>query len=175
VAERFPFEHRGRVEQGRRLGRLLGTPTANLVLATDTAAPFGTFAAVVEALGQSYQAVVHVGVRPSVVTGGEPILEAHLLDFDGDLYGREVVVKLEHKVAEEIRVGSLYALARKIADDVASVRAYFTGGSRARRSQPSRSATSRAISPASAPAPREMARTGSRPQATPEPPLTRVQ
>jgi len=132
MAERFLFEHRGRVEQGRHLGRLLGAPTANLTLATDVAVPFGTFAAVVEGLGGLYRAVAHVGVRPSVATGGEPILEAHLLDFDGDLYGREVVVKLAHKVAEEVRVGSLDALARKIADDVASVRAYFTGGSRGR-------------------------------------------
>ena len=56
----------------------------------------------------------------------KPILEAHLLDFDGDLYGRELVVRLEHGAAGEQRVGSLDALARNIADEVASVRAYFT-------------------------------------------------
>jgi riboflavin kinase/FMN adenylyltransferase len=103
-------------------------PTANLPLGRDASLPFGTFAAVVEGLGRAHRAVVHVGVRPSVVSRGEPILEAHLLDFDGDLYGRELVVRLEHGVAGEERVGSLDALVRKIADDVASVRAYFARG-----------------------------------------------
>ena len=134
MAERFLCVHRGRVEPGRRLGRLLGTPTANLPLARDAAIPFGTFAAVVEGLGTSHLAVVHVGVRPSVVARGEPILEAHLLDFDGDLYGRELVVRLEHAVAGEERVGSLDALVRKIAHDVASVRDYFAAGRRTPRS-----------------------------------------
>ena len=127
MAGRRLYEHRGRVQQGRHLGRVLGAPTANFTLALDTAVPFGTFAAVVEGLGRPYPAVAHVGVRPSLGPGLEPILEAHLLDFDGDLYGRELIVTLEHKVAEEIPVPSLEALARKIADDVAAVRAYFTG------------------------------------------------
>jgi riboflavin kinase / FMN adenylyltransferase len=125
VADCFIFEHRGRVEQGQRFGRLLGAPTANLPLPTDTPVPFGTFAGVVDGLDRPYRAVVHVGVRPSVDPVGVPILEAHLLDFDGDLYGREIIVRLEHKVADEIRMGSINALARKIADDVALVRAYF--------------------------------------------------
>jgi riboflavin kinase/FMN adenylyltransferase len=134
VAARFLGAYRGRVEPGRRLGRLLGTPTANLPLTRDAALPFGTFAAVVEGLGRPRHAVVHVGVRPSVVARGEPILEAHLLDFDGDLYGCELIVRLEHGVAGEERVGSIDALVRKIADDVASVRAYFAGGRRTPRS-----------------------------------------
>ena len=134
MAERFLCVHRGRVEPGRRLGRLLGTPTANLRLARDAGLPFGTFAAVVDGVAQPHRAVVHVGVRPSVVSRGEPILEAYLLDFDGDLYGRELVVRLAHRVAGEERVGSLDALVRKIADDVMSVRVYFAGGQRTPRS-----------------------------------------
>jgi riboflavin kinase/FMN adenylyltransferase len=140
------FEHRGRVEPGRRLGRLLGAPTANLPLRRRRDPPFGTFAAVVDGLERPYRAVAHVGVRPSVAPGGPPILEVHLLDFDGDLYGRELVVRLEHKVADEVRLASLDALARKIADDVASVRAYFARRSRGRRglSVPPRPAPRRA-------------------------------
>jgi riboflavin kinase/FMN adenylyltransferase len=125
MAERFLVTCRGRVEHGQRLGRLLGTPTANLALPRNANLPFGTFAAVVEGLERPYRAVAHVGVRPSVRAGGEPLLEAHLLDFEGDLYGREVIVQLAHKVADEVRVDSFEALARKIADDVAAVRAYF--------------------------------------------------
>jgi riboflavin kinase/FMN adenylyltransferase len=119
------FKWCGRVERGRSLGRALGAPTANLTLGRDVECTYGTFAAIVEGLERPYRAVAHLGVRPSVSAGAAPILEAHLLDFDGDLYGREVVVSLEHKVADEVRLDSLDALARKIAADVAAVRAYF--------------------------------------------------
>lgn len=117
---------RGRVEPGRRLGRVLGAPTANLSLRGRPMPERGTFAAVVvEGLERPYRAVAHVGIRPSVSQEGEPLLEVHLLGFRGDLYGRELVVRLEHKVADEVRLESLEALARKIARDVALVRAYF--------------------------------------------------
>jgi riboflavin kinase/FMN adenylyltransferase len=125
MAGRFLATCRGRVEHGRRLGRLLGAPTANLALPRECRVTFGTFAAIVEALDRSHRAVVHVGVRPSAGAAGRPLLEAHLLDFEGDLYGRELIVHLAHKVADEVCVGSLDALARKIADDVAAVRRYF--------------------------------------------------
>jgi riboflavin kinase/FMN adenylyltransferase len=126
----YLFEYRGRVERGRRLGHALGAPTANLALGRDVDCAYGTFAAIVEGLERPYCAVAHVGVRPSVSAGAEPLLEAHLLDFEGDLYGREVVVKVEHKVADEVRLDSLDALAEKIAADVASVRAYFAATTR---------------------------------------------
>ncbi len=124
-AERFLLTCRGRVESGERLGRRLGAPTANLALPRDAALPFGTFAAVVEGLGRPYRAVAHLGVRPSVCADGAPLLEVHLLDFEGDLYGRELTVMIAHKVSDEVRVDSLDSLARKIADDVAAVRAWF--------------------------------------------------
>lgn len=127
MGKRFLATCRGRVEHGRRLGRLLGAPTANVALPRDAGLPFGTFAAIVEGLERTHRAVAHVGVRPSVRAGDEPVLEAFLLDFEGDLYGRELIVKLVHKVADEVRMDSLSALARKIAGDVAAVRAYFAG------------------------------------------------
>jgi riboflavin kinase/FMN adenylyltransferase len=119
------LECRGRVEPGRRLGRWLGVPTANLRATGGAAGLRGTFAAVVRGLDRPYRAVVHVGVRPTVEDAGALLVEAHLLGFDGDLYGRELVVQLEHQVADEVRLDSLDALARKIARDVALVRAYF--------------------------------------------------
>ena len=135
------FAWRGCVVAGARLGRLLGAPTANLRLPFRPVRLRGTFAAVVEGLGGPRAAVAHLGVRPSIVEGGEPLLEVHLLDFDGDLYGRELLVKLAHKVSDEARLDSVEALAHKIAQDVAAVRAYFASvskrGARERR-MPSR-------------------------------------
>jgi riboflavin kinase/FMN adenylyltransferase len=135
------LEHRGRVEPGRRLGRALHAPTANLALPpAAAAAPRGTYAAVVEGLERPYAAVAHLGVRPSVEEGGALLLEAHLLDFTGDLYGRELVVRLEHRVAGETRCPSRDALAWKIAADVAAVHAWFAAhpldGRAARRRAP---------------------------------------
>jgi riboflavin kinase/FMN adenylyltransferase len=130
MAGRFLLTCHGRVEHGRRLGRLLGAPTANVALPRDADVPFGTFAAIVEGLDRPYRAVAHVGVRPSVRAGGEPVLEAHLFDFEGDLYGREVIVRLAHKVADEVCLDSLDALARKIAADVAAVRECFAAAAR---------------------------------------------
>jgi riboflavin kinase/FMN adenylyltransferase len=128
--EKCLFKYRGRVEPGSGLGRLLGVPTANLRVENDAGVGLGTFAAIVEGLDRPYRAVAHLGVRPSVAPGGALQLEVHLLDFDGDLYGRELVVTLEHKVAGEARFNSLDALARKIASDVAAVRAYFADSPR---------------------------------------------
>jgi riboflavin kinase/radical SAM family protein len=119
------FACRGRVRPGLRLGRALGAPTANIELDDPDSAPRGTFAAVVEGLDRPYAAVAHVGVRPSVCSASEPLLEAHLLDFEGDLYGREITVRLERKVSDEARLDSLESLAGKIAADIAAVRAYF--------------------------------------------------
>jgi len=115
----------GRVVPGARLGRTLGTPTANLVLGRCDPGLRGTFAAVVDGLERPYAAVAHVGVRPSIEGDGEPLLEVHLLDFDGDLYGRTLTVRLAQKVSDEVRLPSLDALAHKIAADVALVRRYF--------------------------------------------------
>lgn len=137
------LECRGRVEPGRKLGRILGAPTANLALPPNAGVPCGTYAALVDGAGHRRAAVAHVGVRPSVAVGGAPLLEVHLLDFDGDLYGRELVVTLVDWVAGEATLDSLDALAGKIARDVALVRAYFAAASVAARSAHSRWSTAR--------------------------------
>lgn len=69
-------------------------------------------------------AVVHVGVRPSI--GGEtPVVEVHLLDFSGDLYGERLEVRLLRKVSDEIRARSTEELRVKIRTDVERVRRFF--------------------------------------------------
>ncbi len=87
-----PFELRGVVVHGDKRGRTLGFPTANLVPDPAHAVPdHGIYAcrAVVPGLGE-WTAAVSIGVRPTFVTGRGLLVEAFLLDFDGDLYGREL-------------------------------------------------------------------------------------
>lgn len=120
-----PHDFSGRVIRGRRLGRRLGVPTANLAAGACDARLWGSWAALAVARGRRYRAIAHVGVRPSVEGGGEPLVEAHLFGFTGTLYGEALAVRLLHKVSDETAVASFEALARKVQDDVGRVRRFF--------------------------------------------------
>ena len=117
----------GTVIAGRGLGRALGAPTANIALPGVRPALYGSYAAIARVRDRVRPALAHVGVRPSI-GGTEPLLEVHLLDFDGDLYGVTMHVRLLHKVSDEMALVSSALLRRKIADDVRRVRAFFRHG-----------------------------------------------
>lgn len=109
-------EIRGVVEHGRRLGRELGFPTANLAVDEALAAEDGVYASLVEVGGVCYRAMSNLGRNPSV--GGQPRhLETHLFGFEGSLYGREVRVVLLRKVRDERRFDTVEELRAQIARD----------------------------------------------------------
>lgn len=109
-------EIRGVVEHGRRLGRELGFPTANLAVDEVLAAEDGVYASLVEVGGVCYRAMSNLGRNPSV--GGQPRhLETHLFGFEGSLYGREVRVVLLRKVRDERRFDTVEELRAQIARD----------------------------------------------------------
>lgn len=117
-----PYALKGRVVHGKALGRRLGFPTAN-VAPSDSGrlipAP-GVYAARVNIDGRSVNAVVNIGRRPTVdgaVADAPLSIEAHLLDFSGDIYGREVEVEFVDRLRGEKRFGSLEELAAAIAED----------------------------------------------------------
>ena len=85
---------KGKVAGGNRLGRTLGFPTANIPLKEDDPVCNGVYAARVRIDGTEHEAVVNVGHRPTVGNGPDRVLEAHLLDFEGDLYGQTIEVEL---------------------------------------------------------------------------------
>jgi riboflavin kinase/FMN adenylyltransferase len=112
----------GRVVRGRQLGRRLGYPTANLRLAGKRAPLGGIFAAWVHGVGDAPRAAVaSLGTRPTVA-GVEPLLEAHLFDFDGDLYGRRIEVEFVAKLRDEEKFADLPALVRQMDLDAAQAR-----------------------------------------------------
>lgn len=115
----------GRVIYGRQLGRQLGTPTANIALHHYRAPLEGVYAVQVTGLDRSYDAVANIGVRPTV-DGKEPLLEVHLFDFDGDLYGRLLTVTFKHKIRAEQRFDSLADLRAQIVRDVEQARAWLS-------------------------------------------------
>jgi riboflavin kinase/FMN adenylyltransferase len=91
----------GRVVPGARLGRTLGYPTANLRVRALPSPVTGVLAAWARATGGPWRpAVTNLGRRPAV-GGGEPLLEVHFFDFDGDLYGQRLEVQFVAKLRDE--------------------------------------------------------------------------
>jgi riboflavin kinase / FMN adenylyltransferase len=118
-----PYAIAGVVVAGDKIGRQLGFPTANLEVGSLILPPHGVYAANVVWEGKTYRAALNIGLRPTVASP-QPVLrvEAHLLDFAGDLYGREIEVEIIAKLRAEQRFASLAELQAQIARDVAAVR-----------------------------------------------------
>lgn len=123
-----PYALAGVVTRGDRLGQRLGFPTANLEAAGLVLPPAGVYAAHAPVGGRTQRAVVNVGRRPTVAAATSPIrVEAHLLDFDGDLYGQELEVTFVAKLRAERKFASLEGLQEQIARDIAAARGCFQG------------------------------------------------
>ena len=116
------FSIGGHVVHGQQLGRKLGYPTANLRLGPRVSPVMGVFAVRVHGVGdRPMAAVASLGVRPTV-NGTEPLLEAHLFDFDGDLYGKKIHVEFCKKLRDEEKFDSLDAMVQQIHRDAAQAR-----------------------------------------------------
>jgi riboflavin kinase/FMN adenylyltransferase len=117
------YSMRGRVVPGQRLGRKLGYPTANLRMRRRVIPHTGIFAVRVRGVvaGRACDGVASLGTRPTV-GGIEPLLEAHVFDFDGDLYGRELEVEFVGKIREELKFESLDALIEQMHLDARAAR-----------------------------------------------------
>lgn len=129
-ANRFlghPHVLTGTVRHGRGLGSSRLFPTANLIIPPHVLVPshgvYVTRATLED--GTSYAAVTNVGTRPTVNSGSDITVEACLLDFEGDLYGKTLRVEFFQHLRDEIRFDSLDALKAQIAADADTARAYF--------------------------------------------------
>ena len=112
----------GHVVHGQQLGRKLGYPTANLRLGSRVSPVQGIFAVRVHGVSdRAMPAVASLGMRPTV-NGKEPLLEAHLFDFDGDLYGKKIQVEFVEKLRDEEKFESLEAMVQQIHRDAARAR-----------------------------------------------------
>jgi len=122
-----PYSMVGRVVRGQQLGRSLGFPTANLRLGRKRSPLQGIFAVRVHGIESRRAApgVASLGTRPTV-GGTVPVLEAHVFDFDGDLYGREIEVEFVAKLREEERFASLDAMVVQMHRDAAQARQILT-------------------------------------------------
>lgn len=121
-----PYSISGHVGFGQQLGRQWGVPTANVALHRYRSPLRGVFA--VETTlpdGSKANGVANIGVRPTIDDQLKPILEVHLLDFSGDLYGKIVTVTFLHKLRDEQKFESLDALKQQIYNDIDQAKDYF--------------------------------------------------
>jgi riboflavin kinase/FMN adenylyltransferase len=119
-----PFVIEGKVEYGKQLGRQLGYPTANIHLRDRSSPVHGIFAVRV-GLGESecsWPGVASLGVRPTVNEVPEPLLEVHLFDFEGDLYGQRMAVEFVAKLRDEQKFDDLDELTVQMAKDARQAR-----------------------------------------------------
>lgn len=123
-----PYAVEAKVLPGKRLGHKLGFPTANIPLHQHRVPLSGVYAAEVQLVGEPrlYRAVVNVGRRPTVSSEDKVVLEAHLLDYRGDLYRRKLKVFFKRRLRAEQQFDSLEELKTRIAEDVRATRAYFS-------------------------------------------------
>ncbi|MCR9279598.1 MAG: bifunctional riboflavin kinase/FAD synthetase [Pseudomonadaceae bacterium] len=122
----------GRVVYGRQLGRQLGVPTANIRLQRYRAALQGVYAVRVSGVAGEdvpVPGVANIGVRPTV-DGEQPMLEVHLFDYSGDLYGQRLSVTFHHKIRDEQTFDGLEALKTQIHADMDSARALLNVAAR---------------------------------------------
>jgi riboflavin kinase/FMN adenylyltransferase len=112
----------GVVAGGQRLGRTLGVPTANVALEPTNRLAFGVYAVRAWLGERRLEGVASFGVRPTV-DNGAPLLEAHLFDFDEDIYGRLLTVEIVAHIRPELKFDGLEALKQAMREDMDAARA----------------------------------------------------
>ena len=131
MAEHFlgePFELKGRIVEGRALGRQIGFPTANIDIESDVKLLPKTGVYAVNVLFDNdvvKEGMMNVGFKPTVGNEDSVSIEVHLFDFDGDIYGEYVTVQLLSRFRDEQRFDSVGQLKEQLDKDEDSIRTYF--------------------------------------------------
>jgi riboflavin kinase/FMN adenylyltransferase len=114
---------RGTVIHGERIARSLGYPTANIPVDDSVSAANGVYAASVELDGKHYGAMANLGVKPTFESkDGARLLELHLFDFEGDLYGRKLAAELVKFIRPEQKFANADELRKQIKEDEKTIK-----------------------------------------------------
>ena len=115
----YPYQLRGTIVNGYKIGRKLGFPTANIQVDE----PFkivpgiGVYAVWVYLNGEKYKGMLYIGDRPTLDNGNNITLEVNILDFSGDIYNNEITVAFIYYVRGDIKFGSLEELKEQLGKD----------------------------------------------------------
>lgn len=111
---------------GNGLARTMSYPTINQVIPDTNIIPrFGVYASRVELGQEKHRAVTNIGIRPTVVSGGGIVMETHILDFEGDLYGQNIALSLCSFLRPERKFSDLCELKKQIETDIGKVQKHF--------------------------------------------------
>ena len=122
-----PFELEGTVVRGTGLGSRFSIPTANLKTPNELIPRRGIYVTLIRIDGREHRSVTNIGVRPTV-TGGEASelsVETHILDFDKDIYGKDVDLKFLFRLRDERKFSGVGELVERIKKDIANSRRHF--------------------------------------------------
>ncbi|MFQ3581411.1 MAG: bifunctional riboflavin kinase/FAD synthetase [Chloracidobacterium sp.] len=120
-----PYGVEGEVVAGRRLGRTLDFPTANIAVINRVLPADGVYVTATLIRGVWRRSVTNIGVRPTVSGDRMRVVETHILDFSGELYGTSLRTRFLHRLRPEQKFASLDDLRAQIGRDVARARRYF--------------------------------------------------
>ena len=121
-----PFFIKGEVREGSRIGRSLSFPTANIRYPKNILRlPKGVYFARTEIEGKKYNSVVNIGVKPTVSDAKKLLVEAHILDFNDNIYAKPIKIEFLKKIRNERRFDSVNELKAQIIKDVDASRAFF--------------------------------------------------
>ena len=120
------FSLSGNVIQGKQLGRELGFPTANLLLDEDVFLPtFGVYYGIIDVDTKKFNCIINIGLNPTVDTEDSVKIEAHILDFDDDIYQKDIKLFLKNFIRNEKKFNNIDELKNQIMKDIDSVKKYF--------------------------------------------------
>ncbi len=135
-----PYEISGEIVHGSATGAVLKVPTANIRALNELIPRRGVYVTSLNIEGEKYQSVTNIGVRPTITgdSGEVPVtVEAHILDFSRDVYGRQATLEMLLRLRDEKRFADRAELVAQIRRDIARARRYFTWQEKVRR-DPSR-------------------------------------
>ena len=125
------FSLRGPVIAGDRRGRTMGFPTANIAIGLDRALPaYGIYVTRAYIGETSYESCTSIGIRPTFDVEPRPTVETFILDFEADIYGRELRIELLQRLRGELRFGSADELITQMHRDIEETREWFRGDGR---------------------------------------------
>ena len=121
-----PYFIQGQVVYGKQVGRTIQFPTANIRYSTDKLLPkVGVYAGRIQIRLKTYYAMINVGNNPTLYADYPVTVEAHILDFDEEIYGENVLLEFDAFLREEHKFSSLNALKEQLSRDINSTREYF--------------------------------------------------
>ena len=115
----FRFYIKNTVIHGAQIGRTIGFKTANLLFQNDVIElPKGVYAVEVQVDNINYMGIANYGLKPTVTNDTKKLLEVHILNFDDDIYGKEIKVSFLNKIRDEKKFDSLVELKTQIKKDI---------------------------------------------------------